>query len=105
MASDSRGLTARGAANLAPRKDHWIWALPKATRPAPHRAPMIAWVVETGMPVLEASMTQPKAPIRTATKNAGGMGVPLANRPVLKPARRPPASQKETTPPIAVVTV
>ena len=50
-------------------------------------------------------MTQPNAPIRTATKKAGVSGVPVANRPVLKPARRPPASQKETTPPMAVVTV
>jgi hypothetical protein len=62
----------------------------------------MAWVVETGIPVKVAMMTQPKAPMRTQMKKAEVRGVPLVKRPVEKLLRRPPENQKEMPAPMAV---
>jgi hypothetical protein len=67
------------------------------------RAPVMAWVVETGRPVKVAMMTQPNAPMRMEMKKAEVRGVPLANRPVEKLLSSPPENQKEMAAPAAVV--
>src|ERR1051325_5145390 len=102
---ESSGLRASGSANLLPKKLHWRVALPKAITPAPVSAPVIACVVDTGIPVVVATRTHPTAPASTATKKVVSSDVPVAKSPVLKLLMRPPANQKEKSAPSEVVAI
>ena len=61
-----KGLIASGRNTFFEKVTQAIPFMPQAANPAPHSAPIIAWVVETGRPVFEAKSTQEVAPMITA---------------------------------------
>src|SRR5436190_577309 len=63
-----KGLNRSGTKIVFDTEAHKIPCHPKAIAPAPHRAPTMACVVETGKPVFVANSTQPMEPMRTAIK-------------------------------------
>src|SRR6188768_1915593 len=104
MITEHSGLSASGLRIFDVRMDHWTASLEKIVRLAPTSAPVIAWVVETGSPVAVATMTQPKAPASTATKNTTPGVTPAVSRPLLNFSTRSAPNQNENAAPAAVVT-
>src|SRR3990170_512805 len=101
----ARGLTIRGKIIFEPSEPQSIPEGPKATRAAPHTAPTIAWVVETGIPALVASTSHMVTPAAMATEKAAVGFACSDTMPEVKTLRRPEAMKKAAIPPAAVHTV